>query len=310
MSAAASRVAVATAVAARDPASSGRALRIARWAERVAAMAEHSLLLEVSTFPKPGLVSDIDNGSHTDMDAAIFRRSAAAIRPFFRELVVAGECNAEMVALRRIGLRAERAMLETTRGVNTHRGAIFGVGLLCAAAGLRASDHGCINVPLGRLVAARWGRDIVGGPRLPDSHGEMASRRYGTGGARQEAARGFPNVYEVGLPALQAAMRATAGDAAAARVQACFELIAILEDTNLLHRGGTDGLRFAQQCAQRFLDAGGVRQPHWQEHAEAVHRAFVERRLSPGGAADVLAMSVFAADLEPGGDSQRRTRFA
>jgi triphosphoribosyl-dephospho-CoA synthase len=298
MSAFASRVAAATAVVARDASSSRRALRIAPWAERVAAMAEHSLLLEVSTFPKPGLVSDIDNGSHTDMDATMFRRSAAAIRPFFRELVVAGLCNAEMATLRRIGLRGERAMLEATRGVNTHRGAIFGVGLLCAAAGLRASDHGHVNVPLGWLVAARWGRDIVGGPRLPESHGEMASRRYGAGGARQEAARGFPSVYEVGLPALQSALRATTGDAAAARVQACFALIAILEDTNLLHRGGADGLRYAQQRAQGFLDAGGVCQPHWQARAQAVHHAFVERRLSPGGAADVLAMSMLAVDLE------------
>jgi triphosphoribosyl-dephospho-CoA synthase len=261
-------------------------------------MAEHSLLLEVSTFPKPGLVSDVDNGSHTDMDAAMFRRSAAAIRPFFRELVIAGLCNAEMATLRLIGLRGERAMLKATRGVNTHRGAIFGVGLLCAAAGLRATNHGYVNVPLGWLVAARWGRDIVVGPRLPDSHGEMASHRYGAGGARQEAARGFPSVYEVGLPALRAALRATAGDASAARVQVCFALIAKLEDTNLLYRGGAEGLHYAQQLAQRFLDAGGVRQPHWQARAQAVHHAFVERRLSPGGAADLLAMSVFAARLE------------
>jgi triphosphoribosyl-dephospho-CoA synthase len=298
MSAATSRVAAATTLAIRDPLSSGRRRGITPWAERVAAMAEHSLLLEVSTFPKPGLVSDVDNGSHTDMDAAMFRRSAAAIRPFFRELVIAGLCNAEMATLRRIGLRGERAMLKATRGVNTHRGAIFGVGLLCAAAGLRATNHGYVNVPLGWLVAARWGRDIVGGPRLPDSHGEMASHRYGAGGARQEAARGFPSVYEVGLPALRAALRATAGDASAARVQVCFALIAKLEDTNLLYRGGAEGLHYAQQLAQRFLDAGGVRQPHWQARAQAVHHAFVERRLSPGGAADLLAMSVFAGRLE------------
>jgi triphosphoribosyl-dephospho-CoA synthase len=295
MSAVAARVAAATT---RHASSSGRGLRIEQWAKRVAAMAEQSLLLEVSTFPKPGLVSDVDNGSHTDMNAAMFRRSAAAIRPFFRELAVAGLCNAETATLRRIGLHAERAMLEATGGVNTHRGAIFGVGFLCAAAGLRAGGHGDVKVPLGWLVATRWGRDIAGRPRLPDSHGEIASRRYGAGGARQEAARGFLSVYEVGLPALRAVLRATAGDAAAARVQACFALIAKLEDTNLLHRGGADGLRYAQQRAQGFLDAGGVRQPHWQAHAEAVHHAFVERRLSPGGAADVLAMSVLAADLE------------
>jgi triphosphoribosyl-dephospho-CoA synthase len=289
-----------SAVEARTPASSGRALPVATWPERVAATAERSLLLEVSTFPKPGLVSDIDNGSHTDMDAAMFRRSAAVIRPFFHELAVAGMGNAQMPTLRRIGLRAERAMLDATGGVNTHRGAIFGVGLLCAAAGLRAGGRGAVDVPLGRLVAARWGRDILGGPRLSDSHGEMANRRYGAGGARQEAARGFPSVYEVGLPAYRTALQATGGDAAAARVQACFALMAVLEDTNLLHRGGAEGLRFAQRSAQRFLDAGGVRQPDWRSSAEALHHAFVARRLSPGGAADLLAMSLFTAGLEPG----------
>jgi triphosphoribosyl-dephospho-CoA synthase len=272
----------------------------ATFAESVAACAERSLLAELGTWPKPGLVSDVDNGSHTDMDAALFRTSAAAIRPFFRDLAAAGAENAGMSTLRAIGLRAEHAMLEATRGVNTHRGAIFGLGLLCAAAGLRAlrqaQGHEDASVTLGRLVAIRWARDIVNAPRLADSHGEFAARRYGAGGARLEAARGFPSVYRVGLPAL------TASAQAPARVQACFALIAVLEDTNLLHRGGSGGLQFAQRAAQRFLDDGGVRQAHWPARAAAVHRAFVARRLSPGGAADVLAMSLFAAALEPGGD--------
>jgi triphosphoribosyl-dephospho-CoA synthase len=276
---------------------SERGLAVPVWANAVAAMAEHSLLLELSTYPKPGLVSDIDSGSHTDMDAAIFRRSAAALRPFFRELVVAGAHNADMATLRRIGLRAEAKMLAATRGVNTHRGAIFGLGLLCAAAGLRASGHDAAGEPLGRVVAVRWGRDILEGPRLADSHGQRATRRYGAGGALEEAAHGFPGVYEVGLTSL----RATPGNAEAARVQACFALIAVLEDTNLLHRGGVEGLRYAQQSAQRFLGAGGVQQREWRIRAQAVHHDFVERRLSPGGAADLLAMSLLVADLEAAG---------
>jgi triphosphoribosyl-dephospho-CoA synthase len=279
--------------------------------DRIAKCAERSLLAELGTWPKPGLVSDIDNGSHTDMDATLFRRSAAAIRPYFRDLAAAGAEDAEMSTLRAIGIRAEHAMLMATRGVNTHRGAIFGLGLLCAAAGLRAvrsaQRHENANLTLGRLVAWRWGRDIVNGPRLADSHGELAARRYGAGGARREAAHGFPSVYRVGLPALTATLQLKsalqpASAEAPARVQACFALIAVLEDTNLLHRGGNDGLNFARRAAQRFLDDGGVCQPHWRARAAAVHRAFVARRLSPGGAADALAMSLFVAALEPGGE--------
>jgi triphosphoribosyl-dephospho-CoA synthase len=81
-------------------------------------------------------------------------------------------------------------------------------------------------------------------------------------------------------------------------VQACFELIAVLQDTNLLHRGGVAGLSFAQRMARRFIDEGGVGRSDWRERALDVHRAFVARRLSPGGSADLLAMSVFARALD------------
>ncbi|MBV8261584.1 MAG: triphosphoribosyl-dephospho-CoA synthase MdcB [Paraburkholderia sp.] len=267
----------------------------------IAARAERCLLREVETWPKPGLVSHVDAGSHDDMDAGMFRRSADAIRPFFAELADAGACDASMQALRSIGLQAEHAMLAATGGVNTHRGAIFGLGLLCAAAGWRtaqAYEEGA-EATLGRIVARRWGDAILAGPRLIGSHGECAGRRYGVGGARQEAAGGFPSVYGVGVPALRAAARIAPGHAEAARVHACFSLVAAVDDTNLLHRGGHAGLLFAQRTARAFLARGGVGALDWRKHAHAAHLAFVARRLSPGGAADLLAMSMFIHELEP-----------
>ncbi|WP_071334236.1 triphosphoribosyl-dephospho-CoA synthase MdcB [Burkholderia contaminans] len=272
-------------------------------AERIAELAERSLVLEIETYPKPGLVSHVDTGSHTDMDAATFARSAAVLRPYFAELADAGARDADMAVLRKIGLRAEHAMLAATGGVNTHRGAIFGLGLLCAAAGRRAMPGTMpAEMTLGAFVSRRWGADILGGPRLPDSHGERASRRYGVGGARREAADGFATVYAVGLPALRRAQRDLPGDREAARVDACFALIAALDDTNLLHRGGQVGLDFARATARAFVARGGVRARDWRLRAAAAHRAFVARRLSPGGAADLLAMSVFvdALDVDEG----------
>lgn len=267
------------------------------YADYVGRLAEQCLWLEVQTWPKPGLVSHVDNGSHTDMDAMTFHRSAEVLRPFFSELAEAGSQGAAMTTLRKIGLRAERAMLEATAGINTHRGAIFGLGLLCAAAGWRKAQPSDSTSSLGDIVARRWGDDILGGPRLTTSHGEAAHRRYGAGGARQEAADGFPSIYRVGLRALKVAHDITSGDAEAARVQACFALIAAVEDTNLLHRGGIAGLRFAQRATHAFLRRGGVGQVAWRRDAEAIHRAFVKRRLSPGGAADLLAMSLFVSAL-------------
>ena len=272
---------------------------------RVAALATAALLAEVETWPKPGLVSHVDAGSHTDMDAGTFKASAAALQPFWAELAVAGAYGAAMPELRAIGLAAERAMLTATGGVNTHRGAIFGLGLLCAAAGAAGAgpvadgwNHPSLPVLLSAVVRRRWGRDIVRGPIPLHSHGTAALLRFGAGGARAQAAAGFPHVVSVGLPALLAGRRLAPGDAEAARVQAFFALLRLVDDTNLLHRGGADGLVFARQQASRFLADGGVGQAGWRERAACVHLSFVARRLSPGGCADLLAATLFLDGLD------------
>jgi len=274
--------------------------------ETIAALAAGCLLLEVETWPKPGLVSHVDSGSHTDMDAGTFRRSARAIQPYLRKLVEAGAQGASMGRLRIIGLEAEAAMFAATKGVNTHRGAIFGLGLLCAAAG--ATVGGLVDpaIPLGSVVMQLWGQDILGGPVLLHSHGRDVRRRHGVGGAPLEAAQGFPSIYRIGLPGLLMGASLAPADAEAARVQACFSLIAELQDTNLLHRGGRSGLRFAQCVTRQFLDQGGVGRPDWRERAQVVHRAFISRRLSPGGSADLLALSLFVQAFEQGASNAAR----
>lgn len=262
-------------------------------ARAIAASAVRCLLDELETWPKPGLVSHVDRGSHDDMDADTFRVSAAAIEPHFQALATAGAQGRGMGSLRIIGLDAEAAMLAATSGVNTHRGAIFGLGLLCAAAGSRAAGMVDPALRLGASVSWLWGRDILDGPVPLHSHGARARRHYGAGGARMEAVRGFPSVYEVGLPALRRGALLAPDDAGAQRLEACFALIAVLEDTNLLHRGGLSGLRFARRAARNFLDEGGVGRAGWRARALSVHESFVARRLSPGGSADLLAMTLF-----------------
>jgi triphosphoribosyl-dephospho-CoA synthase len=259
----------------------------------IADVAVHCLLLELETWPKPGLVSDVDSGSHTDMNADTFRRSVKAIRPYLQAMADAASRGCEMSHLRTIGLEGEFAMFAATEGVNTHRGALFGLGLLCAAFGAKAAGRVDPAMPLGDIVTHFWRRDILDGPVLLHSHGSEVCRRYGAGGARLEAARGFPSIYEIGLPALEEGTHISAGDAEAARVHACFALVATVKDTNLLHRGGLSGLCFAQHAARRFLERGGVGQLDWRRQAHVIHRSFVVRRLTPGGSADLLAMSLF-----------------
>lgn len=271
-----------------------------RDAARVAGIAVAALIAELESWPKPGLVSHMDSGSHADMTAATFRTSATAIGPFLAELVIAGAAGAPMDRLRAIGVAAEHAMLAATGGVNTHRGAIFGLGLLCAAAGAAGGDDAPDWRPgaLCGIVRTRWGRSIVRGPIPLHSHGAGALRRYGAGGAREQAAAGFPNALDIGLPALRLGRLQAPGDPEAARVQSFFALLAGMEDTNLLHRGGLDGLRYAQKAAAGFLASGGIAQPDWRKTAEEIHHAFIERRLSPGGCADLLAITLFLDALE------------
>lgn len=258
----------------------------------IAALVTRALREELALYPKPGLVSPIDCGSHPDMDFACFEASIHALEPFFARMVRAGAEQASLGKLQRIGLDAERAMLEAAGNRNTHRGAIFCLGLLAAAAGIR---HG--SEPLGEIVCARWGAEIPSPQTLPPaSHGIAMCRQFRMGGARGEASAGFPSIYKISLPALRHGLEVA--DSEAAAVQAFFALLESCEDTTLLKRGGESGLRFARSGAAEFLSAGGIAAADWKSRAEALHRAFVARNLTAGGVADLLAATLFIHYLD------------
>ena len=246
---------------------------------------------ELALAPKPGLVSFVDSGSHDDMDSQTFLRSLNALRPYFVRITRLGAAGAPFARLRSAGIAAEAAMLRATGGINTHRGAIFSLGLLCASAGwLAAQDHPLSAAGLRATLLQRWGDDLAhhAGSARASSNGRKASMLLNLRSAAHEAALGFPALFDTALPALRAA-RDDGLDVGAARLQLLFTLIATLDDTNLAHRGGHAGLRSAQRAARRWLQAGGAAAADAIVRAEALHRSFVSRRLSPGGAADLLA---------------------
>jgi triphosphoribosyl-dephospho-CoA synthase len=252
---------------------------------------------ELATEPKPGLVTPRDAGAHADMDAATFERSLRALGTFFEDAAEAGIARAPFRALRELGASAEARMLRATGGVNTHRGALFSLGLLSAAAGRLAGEgRACDAAALAETVRAAFGDSVRALAPAPGSHGAAARRAHGVGGAREEAALGFPHVLEVGLPALDGSLRRGVARRDAA-VQCLLAIVACLPDTNLLHRGGAAGLAFARGAARGFLLAGGVHRPGWRAHALELHRAFVARDLSPGGSADLLAATLLVDRL-------------
>jgi triphosphoribosyl-dephospho-CoA synthase len=259
---------------------------------RIGRAAVLALYHELALAPKPGLVSFVDNGSHADMDANTFMRSLFALRGYFPAMVKVGAQGVALDVLENMGRRAEQRMLAATGGVNTHRGAIFSLGLLCSAAGRLVAQGGRIDADsLRASLVETWGAALRerASRRLNSaaSQGQSVARAFGLRSAGEEAGRGFPVLFEVTLPTLRAA-RASGAPANASMVQALIATIAVLDDTNLAHRGGLEGLRFAQGEARTFLQAGGVLRSGWRSKAASMHEQFVARRLSPGGAADLL----------------------
>jgi len=259
--------------------------------------AVRSLYQELSLYPKPGLVSLIDSGSHDDMDAGTFMRSLFALRHYFRRIARAGLAGASFEELKRLGLAAETRMLYATGGINTHRGAIFCLGMLCAAmAACRAKQIPLSAATIRTVLLMQWGdalmRHSITVPaqavQRTLSHGLQVAAEHAVGGAREEAALGFPALFEIALPQLQATL-AAGRDWHCAKLDAMFALMAHVSDSNVYHRGGKDGAALVRERSRDFLAAGGTAAPDWLAHAQQSHQRFIALRLSPGGAADLLA---------------------
>ena len=264
------------------------------YAREMARLAVRSLHEELCLYPKPGLVSLVDTGSHDDMDAVTFMRSLFSLRHYFRKIYLAGWDGAPFAQLKQLGIAAEAAMLKATRGINTHRGAIFSLGMLCATAG-RARAQGTPMTPaaLRAAMLIRWGEELArhAAPAVaPLSNGLRVAARYAVSGAREEGALGLPSVFEVGVPALLAS-RSRGASMTHARIDTLFALMAHVSDSNVYHRAGPQGAQIVRAHAQRFIDLGGTSNAYWRDEALASHQVFVAQRLSPGGAADLLAAS-------------------
>lgn len=274
---------------------------------------------ELILAPKPGLVSLIDSGSHDDMDASTFYRSLFALRHYFTDMAALGQQRVPFSQLQTRGIAAEARMQAATGGINTHRGAIFMLGLLCAAAGACLPFRTLTPATIRDQLQTLWGaalqaRSLQASSALP---GGRAVRRYGLQGANQEAAQGFPTLFETAWPAWQVAVNTLSPHSTPVAEQQLqtvglhtfFSVMAVLDDSNLAHRGGLEGLHYARRCAAQYLQAGSAFTPDAMQRAQDLHQAFMKRRLSPGGAADTLSACCWLDRLQayaPGSASQRR----
>lgn len=266
-------------------------------AETAARLAVQALLYEVCVTPKPGLVDRANSGSHSDMDIYTFQRSAAALWPYFFRCAETGRDTAArppretFAALRWPGKLAEGGMYAATGGANTHKGAVFSMGLVCGALG--RLDRPAWRNPervlaeTSAMTAGTAERELSVPPESgPQTAGQRFYRQYGVTGVRGQAEAGFPAVRRYGLPVLE---RGLAGGKSAdeAGAAALLAILAHTDDTNMIARGGLE----AQRETAAALDALLQKEPYpGVEALRRLDRAFIERNLSPGGSADLLAL--------------------
>ncbi|WP_447315765.1 triphosphoribosyl-dephospho-CoA synthase CitG [Klebsiella michiganensis] len=271
---------------------------------------ERALLTEVRLTPKPGLVDIRNAGAHRDMDLASFEASTAAVAPWMEKFFIMGHDTANitpeqvLTMLRPVGMACETDMLEATGGVNTHRGAIFAFGLLCAAAGRLVArgepvEQHRVCDRVARFCRGLVGRELSSPEGMKVSKGEEHFLRYGLSGARGEAESGFRTVRTQAMPVFNRVMADT-GDTNLALLQTLLHLMAWNDDTNLVSRGGLEGLNFVQQQAQKLLWEGGVLTDGGLEALRRLDDELIIRHLSPGGSADLLAVTWFLSGFPAG----------
>lgn len=245
----------------------------------VADLAERALRLELDTTPKPGLVDRQDNGAHKDMDYALMSKSISALRPYLTRLAVESAKDIDPAKIKEIGIEAEKAMLKATGGVNTHKGALFCIGLSVAAASCLACSTGAVEAYSFKELVSRAASEI---PSARGTHGAEAKRSFKAVGALENARAAYPELFADWLPYY----RSLEGDPFRCH-KTLLHIMTTLDDTNILHRRGAEGLAHAEAEAARLLEDFS------ESGLSSLNKDFIRENISPGGSADMLSLTIF-----------------
>jgi len=272
--------------------------------QEIGRLATQAILYEAAVSPKPGLVDRRNAGAHKDMDVFTFLASAAALSPYFVQFAHLGmehvnqDPKTLLRAIRKVGIEAEMAMLRATAGVNTHKGAIFSLGLICAAAGSLASadidlepqtiaDY-VSDMTMGICEREYQGVDVKQNP----TKGEQIYLKYGLTGVRGEAQAGFPNVMKYSYPVLKRCLlQKQSGNIS--MLQAYLHLAGNVDDTNVLGRHDMEMSNYVKAETKRVLALGGALEQKNMVLLEEMDTDFINKNISPGGCADLLAVTLF-----------------
>lgn len=257
--------------------------KIARFYAKIAV---RSLYDELALYPKPGLVSFIDSGAHEDMDGVLFFRSLFGLRHYFFQVGLNAAHNAAPALLVHWGLAAEERMHGITGGINTHRGAIFALGIFCTSACKLSTQHTRFSSQdLQDAIVNDWSEFLSKQHRNEHTHGALVKQKYAVADAKQIAIEGYQLVFE-----LYHDLSEQVDDKLVFGLLAYQRLLLAMDDINILYRTGKQGLEFARQQIQKLSFHN--RQQTIQQSLE-LHRLFSQKNISPGGVADMLSVLYF-----------------
>lgn len=278
----------------------------------ISKIAIKSLLYEVTASPKPGLVDRFNKGAHKDMDIFTFIDSSVSLIDYFYKCTIAGiEFDKEdykllLDMIRPIGIEAEKLMFEATNGVNTHKGLIFSLGIICAAVGYLHSENGDDNQTsidicnLVKLIAKDITKELEESKNKENpTYGEKLYLKYGVKGIRGEVESGFETVQQHGMPIIEDLLNKNThiNDVL---VHVLLNLMVYSEDSNILGRHNMDTLNFVKDKAEAALKHGGFLTPFGKIYVEEMDKYFIDKNISPGGSADLLAVTIMLYMLENG----------
>lgn len=276
--------------------------------QNIGCLVLEAMLLEANCAPAPGLVDRFNSGAHNDMDIYTFIKSSVALSPYMHNFVYMGymhkgALDTLLAFIRPLGIEAEATMFKATKGVNTQKGLIFLMGILCAAAGYVYRKYNIIKSTLvfdavkimcQGLVAKELGN-------LPHDRkltsGERLYHQYGIRGIRGELEDGLPIIQDIALPAYKKAISLGATDDALL-IYTLLSIMTATEDTTIINRHDQDTLIMVQKSAKKLLSNDDILQLDGFDAVKDLDRQFIEQWISPGGSADLLAATHFLYVLE------------